>query len=100
MGLCFTTGILQCEVGVPAAIRAAANERPYDRPIAMETRRVADYLIYRNYRFNKAFLALLSSDLIRKQSDLYSDAISSSYWSCILTQLLACSILNSLCFDC
>lgn len=52
-------------------ITAAANEHPNDRPIAMETRRVADYLIYRNYSSNKAFLALLSSDLIRKQSDLY-----------------------------
>jgi len=34
--------------------------------IAMETRMVADYLIYVNYTFNKAFLVLLSSDLIRK----------------------------------
>lgn len=82
-------------------ITAASDECPYDRHIAMETRMAADYLIYRNYSFNKAFLALSSCDLIRKKSDLYSvDAISSSYWSCILTQLLACFILRCLWFEC
>lgn len=75
-------------------ITAASNECPYDGHITMEMRMVADYLIYRNYSFNKAIFALSSSDLIRKESDLYSvDAISSSYWSRILTQLLACFIL-------
>lgn len=62
---------------------------------------VVEYLIYRNYSFNKAFLALSSSDLIRKKSDLYSvDAISTSNWNCILTQLLVYFILCCLCFEC
>lgn len=67
----------------------------------METRIVADYLIYRNNSFNKTFLALSSSDLIRKKSDLYSvDAISSSYWKCILMQLVKFFILHYLYFEC